>query len=137
MSNWVIFFEFFQVFYLVTVVIAYLIITLIVFLDKVNLNTDELYQEFFLDNQEFYEAEGIAMPSKSNIVFSTWSFKFTIILMVPFSILIAFSRLISLHAFVTIKQHTGHRKGVAYNRGIQLMNIFFYPFVFLHNYDYI
>ena len=44
MSRWVWFFRFFQVFYLIAVMIAFLIMTGITFFDKVGLNGDELYQ---------------------------------------------------------------------------------------------
>lgn len=57
MNRWLLFWQFFQVFYLVITMIAFVVMTTVLFFNKVDLNADELYQEFVLDNQEYYEQE--------------------------------------------------------------------------------
>lgn len=116
MSSWVIFFQFFQVFYLIISMIAFLTMTTLMFTNKVSLNADELYQEFVLDNKEYYEEAQIPIPSKDQVVLANWLFKGIIVALVPASLLIYRARLCTLHAFVMIKKHQGNKKGVAYNR---------------------
>ena len=77
-----------------------------------------------MDNKEYYEEKELPIPEKGEVVLANWLFKAVILALVPASILIYRSRVLSLSAFELIKKHTDN-KGVAYNRCIQLMNNFF------------
>mmetsp|Transcript_15920 Transcript_15920/g.20106 ORF Transcript_15920/g.20106 Transcript_15920/m.20106 type:complete len:89 (+) Transcript_15920:968-1234(+) len=63
--------------------------------------------------------------SKKEIFFIFYLVKGLIIAVIPAAILIYRSRLLSLHAFVEIKKHSGRRQGIAYNKCLQVMDAMF------------
>ena len=123
MSQWTDFFTYFQVFYLIVVMVALTIYTLILFFEKMGFNSDELYEEYVVSRPESYI--DTAIPSKHEIMFHNWISKGVIIAVLPACFFIYRSRLLSLTAFKNIKMHQGRRKGIAYNQTIQVMNNMF------------
>ena len=54
MSRWTSFFIYFQVCYLFLVMGTLTVVTLVLLFDKIDLNEEELYQEYVVDQMELY-----------------------------------------------------------------------------------
>ena len=72
---------------------------------KLDLGDDELYQEYLEDFRLKNVAGAEPTYSKHEIVFTNYFIKFLVIAVLPASVLIYRSRLLTLQAFVTLKKH--------------------------------
>ena len=66
MSRWTTFFIYFQVLYLFVVICTLTVVTLVLFFEHINMNEDELYEEYVENQLELYE-NGI-IPSKEELL---------------------------------------------------------------------
>ena len=95
--------------------------TLILFFDRIGDDSESLYQDYLesvADDEE-------NLFSKLEIKVSNIVTKIAIVCVVPATVLIYRSRLLTLQAFQVLKKHQGERKGVAYNRCLQILDIMF------------
>ena len=125
MGHWVAILRFIQVGYLLIVTILIFFYTGMIAFSKLDLGDDELYQEY-LEDFRLNNAAGVEPTySKHEIVFTNYFIKFLVIAVLPASVLIYRSRLLTLQAFVTLKKHQGNRQGLAYNRCLQQLDKLF------------
>ena len=102
-SQWTAFFIYFQVFYLIVVMMTLTIYTLMLFFEKIGHDSDQLYLDYVESRIEEYEGKGI--PSERQVVILTWLFRGVIIAVLPSAFLVYRSRTVSLLAFQAIKMH--------------------------------
>lgn len=121
MSHWTSFFTYFQVFYLFVVISTLICFTLVYFFENVDMNEDELYEEYVLAQIELYEV----LPTKREVTALSWLFRAVIFAVLPAAALIYRGRLLSMTVFMRVKMHQGSRKGLAYSKSIELLNYFF------------
>ena len=121
MSHWTSFFTYFQVFYLFVVICTLTCFTLVYFFENVDMNEDELYEEYVLAQIELYEV----LPTKREVTALSWLFRAVIFAVLPAAALIYRGRLLSMTVFMFVKMHQGSRKGLAYSKSIELLNYFF------------
>ena len=105
MGHWIAIVRFIQVGYLLTVTILIFFYTGMIAFSKLDLGDDELYQEYLEDFRLRNEAGAEPTYSKHEIVFTNYFIKFLVIAVLPASVLIYRSRLLTLQAFVTLKKH--------------------------------
>ena len=119
MGEWNKIFRFIQIFTMLSLMISLIYFTIRILGSRISLDADELYEEYKENLKETIEEYGEASQheyTRSEVHFTTWLVKLMILAVTPASILIYRSRILSLHAFLTVKQHQGLRRGVAYNR---------------------
>ena len=119
MGHWVSILRFIQVGYLLLVTILIFFYTGMIAFSKLDLGDDELYQEYLEDFRLNHDAGEEPTYSKHEIVFTNYFIKFLVIAVLPASVLIYRSRLLTLQAFVMLKKHQGNRQGLAYNPCLQ------------------
>ena len=104
MNRWVRFFQFFQVVYLIAVIIAFLVLTGMILAEQFSQDEKQLYKEYILDRIEEFKENQIP-PTESEIAGASYLFKALLFAFVPATLLIYRSRLLTLRAFVDIKKH--------------------------------
>ena len=107
MSHWTNFWVFFQVFYLLVVMLVLNISALVFVFEHIQLSASSMHQKYVLDNIENYE--GKTPPTEREILVLVWLFRMVLLAVIPSSIYIYRARLISLQVFTNIKMHQGHR----------------------------
>ena len=105
MSHWTSFWIFFQVFYLLAVMLVLVITSLYFVFKHIELSGDELYHKYVLDQIDMYEEKGQVPPTQREMIVLVWLFRGVLMAVVPSSVYIYRSRLLSLTVFTNIKMH--------------------------------
>ena len=127
MSQWINFCQYFQVFFLICVIVNLMVITGLLFAEKLYLDPREVYQNHVKENEEYFRESNQTPPSLNELAILSIVFRLVIICVVPASMYIYRSRLVTLDAFLTIKKDRGSKQGnsIVYNRSAHFMHIFF------------
>lgn len=127
MSRWTFFFRFFQVIYLLAVILALLVASVVLFWNKLYLDSNEVYKKYVKDEQNNKEkyGEGNPAPTLRELEWLSYLFRLVIILVTPMALLVYRSRLLQLEFFNNIKKHHGSRRGIAYSRTIEYFHYLF------------
>lgn len=103
MSQWTNFFQYFQVVFLISVVIVLLVLSVILFMQNLYLNPGEVFEKYELDEKGQFD-ELNPSPILEEVQMLSIIFRIVIILVAPASLYIYRSRFLTLYAFQLIKK---------------------------------